>query len=445
MATATVSKNLLSNKNQKKLTADYASNGHERAQVEDILSKCQEKDRNQVFEVDLHACKLTRIVKCHNFPKLRILDVSCNQIEVIRALDKNLELKELKLYSNRITRIEGLEKLTELCSLQLQDNKLSKLGNGLQNCKKLRSLRVDCNEILSISISEIAPCSKLTYLNISQNRLNDISFLNCLPLLEDCSVSGNKVDKIPDLGRCKRLHELDLSYNKITRISGIKSLTVVSVIQLEHNEIKNLDVSGVVKSLEELYIAGNRLTNVKKLPALFPSLEVLDISSNAVENLEELCQTLHNCTMIRELNIGNNPCATADSLHHQKCRKSLPGLEVLDGNQVKRPQSSQGKSRPPMRPVSASQMLSTKQVEEQVTMAMQEQDAFQSLISSKFSIVYDMLNLLPDKKNEESCSSRPGTQGSSNSQDSPRPTSRCGTRARIQDAITFAEQHSDPN
>lgn len=443
MATATVDaikENLLSSKNQKKSTANSASEGRTTVQVEDILSKCQEKDRNRVFEVDLHACKLSKIENCQNFPKLRILDFSCNQIEVIRGLDKNLELKGLKLYSNRIRRIEGLEKLSELSSLQLQDNKISKLANGLQKCKKLRNLRLDCNEILSIAITEMAPCSKLTCLNISQNRLENISFLNCLPLLEECYASNNKIEKIPDLGRCKKLQEIDLSYNKISSMSGIKSLAKISILLLEHNEINDVYISGVVKTLEELYIGRNRLTNVKNLPTQFPSLVVLDINSNAVENLEELCQTLQDCNMIRELNIDDNPCAKADSLYHQKCIQSFPGLEVLDGSPVKRPQSSQEKRRPPMRPVSASQMLSTKQVEEQVAAAIQEQDSFQSMISSKFSIVYELLNKLPDK-NEES---RPGTQGSRGSQDSPRPTSRCGNRARIQDAIAFAEEHFDP-
>ena len=443
MATATVDackKTLLSNKNEKKSMANNASESRATVQVEDVLSKCQEKDRNRVFEVDLHACKLSKIENCQNFPKLRILDFSCNQIKVIRGLDKNLELKELKLYSNSITRIEGLEKLNELHSLQLQDNKILKLGNGLQKCKKLRSLRLDCNEILSIAMTEMAPCSKLTYLNVSQNKLEDISFLNCLPLLEECYASNNKIEKIPDLGRCKKLQEIDLSYNKISSMSGIKSLSMLSILLLEHNEINNVDVSGVVKTLEELYIGRNRLTNVKKLPIQFPSLEVLDVNSNAVENLEKLCQSLQGCNMIRELNISDNPCTKADSLYHQKCIKSFPGLEVLDGSPVKRPQSSQGKKRPPMRPVSASQMLSTKHVEEQVAAAIHEQDSFQSMISSTFSIVYELLNKLPDKIEE----SRPGTRGSRSSPDSPRPASRCGNRARIQDAIAFAEQHFDP-
>lgn len=451
MATATVDvgrRDLLSSKNQTKSRAKKDSERHGRAQVEDILSKSQETNCDRVFEIDLHACNLTRIENCQSFSKLRILDLSCNQISLIRGLDKNEELKELKLYSNRIIRVEGLEKQKELSSLQLQDNKISKLDNGLKYLKKLKSLRLDYNEIQSISASEIVSCSKLTYLNICRNRIEDISFVNCLPHLEEFNASHNMLIKIPDLGRCKKLQELDLSCNKISSISWMSTLTEVSIVRLEHNAIKDLSITGTVKSLEELYIGSNKLRNIRKLAARFPSLEVLDVSSNVLSNQEELFRNLQSCTMIRELNICNNPFTTTDSFYHQKCVKSLPGLEVLDGNQVKRPRSSHGKSRPPMRPVTTSQMLSTKQLEDQVAAATQEQESFESLLSSKFSIVYDLLNKLPDKNEttatKESSCSRPGSQEFS-SKDSHRPVSRCGNRARIQDAMAFAQQYFDQN
>ena len=341
---------------------------------------------------------------------------------------------------------------------------------------------MDCNEILTISVSEMSTCSKLTFLNVSSNKLGDISFVNCLPNLEEFYAAHNQLVKIPDLGRCKKLQELDVGYNRISSIAGIKNLPVLKILRLEHNVIKDFDVSGVVTALEELHVDNNELGNVKQLPLRFPAVEVLDVSTNRLDNLDAMCKSLSQCEMLRELNIAGNPCYNPVLLHHQNCMKALPHLEVLNGNALKRPQSSHGKTRPPMRPVSALQMVSTRHLEDQVSAAMQEQNSFETMISSKFDVVYDLLKRLPEKSSENSElnsasqptlrvsnitsksvhlgsqsnailhqrdgpkpeeSTRSHTQDSEKSLDSPRPSSRCSNRARLQDAIAFAEQNFD--
>ena len=463
-------KNLFSDENEEALSSQDGLECHGQTELENALAFSEEARPERVYEISLHASKLTKIESFEKFTKLRCLDLSCNQIKSVKGLEKNVELQELKLYSNKIKNIQGLNKLKELCSLQLQDNTISKIGDGIQNLKKLKTLRVDCNEILTISVSEIASCSKLTYLNVCSNKLTDIAFINCLPNLEEFYASQNNVAKLPDLGRCKKLQELDLSFNNVSSITGIKGLPLLTIVRLEHNFISKFDVGGTVRSLEQLHVGNNKLASVEKLPLQFPSIEVLDISSNKLDNLDALCKALSQCKMLRELNISANPCCNPASLDHQSCLRALPNLEVLNSNLVKRPHSSCGKNRPPMRPVSASQLVSTKHLEEQVSAVIYEQNSFQSMISSKFDVVYDLLKKLPEKTDEKSTetstpeskikgsflycasdtSSRPGTQGSQKSlgsprslSDSSRPSSRCSNRARIHDAKTFAEQHFD--
>lgn len=434
-------------------------------EAENTLLIRGEENPERVLEVNFHASKRTKIENFEKFTKLRCLDLSCNQIKTITGLDKNTELKELKVYSNKIKSVEGLDKLRELCSLQLQDNLISKIGAGLQHLKMLKTLRVDCNEISSISVSEMATCSKLTSLNVSSNKLSDISFINCLPNLEEFYASHNNINKIPDIGRCTKLQELDLSHNSITSAVGIESLTSLTTIRLEHNGIKEFSNSGTVTTLEQLYISCNKVISLKKLLLKFPFIEALDVSSNRLENLDELCKDLSQCTMLRELNISDNPCYNPTSLDHQNCLKALPRLEVLNNTLVKRPQSSCGKNRPLMRPVSASQMISTRHLEDQISCTMVQQNSFKSMISSKFDLVYDLLKKLPEEsvmKSSEGCrklkthflyagsstSSQPITKDSQRRLDSPRscgdgsrPSSHCSNRARIQDAKIFSAKH----
>ena len=48
--------------------------------------------------------------------------------------------------------------------------------------------------------------------------------LNYLPNLEELNASGNRIRSVSDLSKCKQLQEVDLSRNRITDLSGLKGL-----------------------------------------------------------------------------------------------------------------------------------------------------------------------------------------------------------------------------
>ena len=78
--------------------------------------------------------------------------------------------------------------LPQLCNLQLQHNMISTLGKSLTSLRKLKVLRIDCNQLIRLDVREIAGCSSLTSLNISSNRLDNIgvSQVNCLITVAYC-------------------------------------------------------------------------------------------------------------------------------------------------------------------------------------------------------------------------------------------------------------------
>ncbi|XP_046859888.1 protein phosphatase 1 regulatory subunit 7-like [Xenia sp. Carnegie-2017] len=434
----------------------------------------EEVGSERIYEVNLHASEIVKIDNFEKFPKLRCLDLSCNQIEVIEALDKNVELRVLKLYSNKIKNIERLETLKELCNLQLQDNELSYIGDGLHTSKKLKSLRLDCNIIQSISMSEISACSKLTYLNVSSNSLSDISFINCLLHLEEFYASHNKISIIPNLGRCKKLEELDISHNKLSSAVKLQSLPSIRVLHLEYNKICDFNTSRPVPTLEQLYLGNNKIGSIKEVPSMFPSLEVLDVQSNNLDNLDELTLPLSQCIHLQELTIIGNPCYDSITFDHESLSMLLPNLELLNGVSTKQPQSSQSKTQPPMRPMSETNLVSIGLLEEQISATIHCQDTFQSNIATKFGLVYDLLKKLPktlssdigfsnqvvdgDRKlTKHFINERTGNQSLPGSNDyseqvsinnkssvqNRRPSSQCSNRTRIEDAIMFAKQHFD--
>ncbi|XP_022800266.1 protein phosphatase 1 regulatory subunit SDS22 homolog isoform X2 [Stylophora pistillata] len=353
--------------------------------VREILERCQEVDSGRVFEINLNRQSLEQVPSLKEFPKLKILDLGCNKIKHVMPgdLEKNCDLRELKLYANEITEISGLDSCKELNNLLLQHNKIKSIDKGLQHVRKLKVLRLDSNCLSKIDFREFGCCSQITILDISCNNITDISAINALPALEELDVSNNKIGKIPDLGRCKKIQDLDASKNQISDLSGMRSLSSLTVLRVDNNEIVSLDSLGKLRALQELYLSNNRITEVKLFASQFSSLEILEVSNNAITTIEELF-TLSSISTLAELTVAGNPCESADTFScHRQIFQNLPSLEFLDKVSRKRPSTGQSRAPPPMRPMSASQVLSAKHVEELIKATELEQTSFESSIASR--------------------------------------------------------------
>lgn len=49
------------------------------------------------------------------------------------------------------------------------------VGKGLTGLKKLKTLRIDCNQLLKIETPELSQCVQLTSLDISYNMLDSLA------------------------------------------------------------------------------------------------------------------------------------------------------------------------------------------------------------------------------------------------------------------------------
>lgn len=86
----------------------------------------------------------------------------------------------MKLYDNHLEAIHKLDALSSLCQLQLQHNKIKKIGKGLSNCRQLTCLRLDSNLLTAVEGKELAAMSKLVQLDLSSNKLEDLTVSACL-------------------------------------------------------------------------------------------------------------------------------------------------------------------------------------------------------------------------------------------------------------------------
>lgn len=406
--------------------------------TKDILDRSQESDPYKVFEVELHGAELTHIPDLEKFRKLRLLDVSGNYIKKIKGLEMNKDLRDIKLYDNSISTIEGLESLKDLCNLQLQHNDIKNIGRGLSCLKKLQFLRLDSNKLSQIETPELLSCSAITILDLSNNELKSLSPLSYLPNLEELSASGNQISKIGDLSKCRKLQEVNLSCNKLFDLTGIANLPNIQILDVSQNELKCLKSLGKMKSLEELNVDTNHVSSFISFPSIFPKLQILRVCDNSVSHWEDVC-SLSGLPELVELFISGNPFCLEDGempTYHLHIAQELLRLEIIDGAHLKRPTGQRGTT-PMMRPMSASSIISVKQVDSQLQSVTRETESLLNNISERFTSLRTMFDKLPSQ-------APPPSAGRSFS-DSPTQgqTSRTNSRLRIREAQEFAAANFD--
>lgn len=398
---------------------------------QEVLQQNFETDHNKIYEICMHAAELTTIGNLEKFKKLRVLDLSCNYIMKIENLDQNKDLRQLKLYDNKIKTIENLQELKELCILQLQHNKIKQIGKGLNALKKLKILRLDCNQILKLEASDLSSCIQLTTIDISNNMIDNLSALNYLPNLEELSANGNRLKSV-DVSRCKKLNEVNVADNRITELSGLKGLMHLKILNVANNNLVTLKSLGKSKTLIEIHAACNKISELSYFSNHYPRLEIIDMTRNSIQHFDEVC-SLKDLEDLAELFISENPfCAPGGELPHYMAdtQSALPQLEILDGARLHRP--SQKSTAPLMRPMSASTIVSVRQMETQLKTADEQMQNFQKNIQELFDTLKETYERLPARPPSEKS---PGEM--------PRPSSKSSSRSRLKDAMRFASENFD--
>ncbi|WP_010134665.1 thrombospondin type 3 repeat-containing protein, partial [Ochrovirga pacifica] len=325
---------------------------------------------NELTEIDLaHSATLKQLelrynkikhLDVRNNPNLERLGVSYNELTEL-LLATNCNLTYLNASYNFLSEVE-LSRVECLLELFLNDNELA--GNlDLSNHTKLQVINLcnnnldnyppgscdtlpsefDCFDSLESymvykgwdldasvngSISASPEVATMTYLNITNKCIQDMSGIELFVSLEELHMAGNNVATI------------DLSNN-----------TLLSTINVSANKLTGLDVSNQVM-LKELYAASNLLTSIdlvsnvllEKLSLKGNQLQVLDLTVNeALKHIELQANELVRLELGEKMSLthlyaGMNSLTTIDvsaalnlavlSLEHNK----LEGVLDLDRN-----------------------------------------------------------------------------------------------------------------
>ncbi|XP_026351602.1 leucine-rich repeat and coiled-coil domain-containing protein 1 isoform X1 [Ursus arctos] len=158
---------------------------------------------------------------------LHAINLHCNNISKIEAIDHVWNLQHLDLSSNQINQIEGLNTLTKLCTLNLSCNLITRI-EGLE------------------------ALTNLTRLNLSYNHINDLSGL--IPLhgikhkLRFIDLHSNCIDSIHHLLQCvvglnfltNLILEKNGDDNPVCHVPGYRAIMLQTLPQLRILDCKNI-------------------------------------------------------------------------------------------------------------------------------------------------------------------------------------------------------------
>ncbi|KAI9671594.1 MAG: cysteinyl-tRNA synthetase [Trizodia sp. TS-e1964] len=200
------------------------------------------------------------------------------------------------------------QKATEIISLNLSRNlSLNVPKDFIQGCVNLREIKYLSNEAWRLPPS-LALAQRLTYLDISNNRLEQLNHIDLSKLqsLVSIKMSNNSLTLLPKyFGQFKMLRNLNISSNYLDQFPEfISSLVSLVDLDLSFNAIQEMpeDIGNLV-ALERLLITNNRLTG--SLPESFGCLvnmKEIDIRFNAISNINVLTRL----PKLEQLMMGHN-------------------------------------------------------------------------------------------------------------------------------------------
>jgi Leucine-rich repeat (LRR) protein len=301
------------------------------------------------YFIDLHLLEELRLEKNEigsfevntfvGLVNLNTLDLSANKIKKIEngVFYELKSVTQLDMHLNDINQI-GMNTFVDLESLKylnLDSNQISTLKNVQFNSNlEVISLRFN----LLTNLNEINS-SSLRYLNVSNNRLQEINFKNTfLPNLEYLDLSQNCLISIKNdsFFNMNQLKHLNLSHNKLdlesefNNISYFHGLSLLEKLDLSFNGIKYLDSNltfQYLTSLTYLNLSNNKLKSINSFVfAFLIKLGEFNSASNNLTFLNGRC--FFNLRNLKKLILKNNQINSTDFLQLNK--NDLYNLEYLD-------------------------------------------------------------------------------------------------------------------
>ncbi|XP_062428225.1 leucine-rich repeat-containing protein 23 [Rhea pennata] len=223
-----------------------------------------------------------------------------------------------------LTDISLLQRYIHLRYVDLSENKLRDLS-PLSSLTHLLWLKVDGNLLTSACMQELP---YLQIISFAHNRIKDMEGISH-PRLVNLSLKGNKIKTALGLsqGQLFSLHILELRGNKLESTAGL-NLPKLKNLYLAQNAISSLEGLEGLGQLTTLHLRDNQLETLDGFCSTMKCLQYLNLRNNGINSLQEVAK-LQVLPMLRALVLLDNPCSD-EADYRVEVLVLLPHLERLD-------------------------------------------------------------------------------------------------------------------
>ncbi|KAL2777699.1 leucine-rich repeat and guanylate kinase domain-containing protein isoform 2, partial [Daubentonia madagascariensis] len=148
------------------------------------------------------------------------------------------------------------------------------------------------------------PPKNLKKVDFSYNQISEMCDLSAYHALTKLILDSNDIEEICGLEMCNNLTYLSLASNKITAINGLNTLPI-KILCLSNNKIEKITGLEHLKALQNLDLSHNQISSLQGLEN-HDLLEVINLEDNKIAELSEI-EYIENLPILRILNLLQNP------------------------------------------------------------------------------------------------------------------------------------------
>ncbi|NXH10234.1 LRC23 protein, partial [Bucco capensis] len=223
-----------------------------------------------------------------------------------------------------LTDISLLEAFVHLRYVDLSENKLQDLA-PLSSLTHLLWLKVDGNLLSSACMQELP---YLQLLSFARNHIKDLEGITH-PRLANLSLKENQIQTALGLshGQLFSLQILELRGNKLESTAGL-NLPKLKTLYLAQNAIESLEGLEQLGQLATLHLRDNKLERLDGFCSSMKSLQYLNLRNNGISSFQEVAK-LQVLPMLQALVLLDNPCSE-EANYRLEVLVVLPQLQRLD-------------------------------------------------------------------------------------------------------------------
>lgn len=232
----------------------------------------------------------------------------------------NYEWDRLKTWLDQYGAIESsVTSPQEITRLDLSGHSLKEIPENFGILTKLLALNLSNNRLVSLPES-MKNLSFLSNLDLRRNAFEELPHFFGNLSLRSLNLSGNKISDISILGKCKELRVLDVSSNSLKELGPVfERENELRTLNLSNNFLKDIStLLPVLGNLQRLNLNRNLISELPKSISSLVSLEEIEITDNVLEKIDEAFFELE----VENVNL------TANKLTHLHLH-GLHSLEVL--------------------------------------------------------------------------------------------------------------------